>query len=187
MVTVKGKDAVKRYMQSIPAQLEEKVLKGAARAGIAAIKEEASVRVESEEVRDALTITRPKISGRVVSTRLTVRGNWAKSLANWLEYGTSPHVISGSKEALQGRSAGRINRLHRKAEKAGRTGPGHELVIGGRFVGQVVHHPGSRPHPFLRVSLDLKREDAYAAAQSYINRRVTKAGILPAEPDPEGE
>ena len=51
-------------------------------------------------------------------------------------------------------------------------------MINGHFVGTAVHHPGARPHPFLRPALDTKEGEAIAAAQSYINGRVWPAGII---------
>ena len=60
------------------------------------------------------------------------------------------------------------------------------MIIGGKFVGETVWHPGAKPHPFLRPSLDIKGAEAIAAAQSYINAHVTPSGIV-ASAEPEGD
>ncbi len=166
MPTVTGKDDVARFFARAPKTLEERVLRGAARAGMAVIAGEARDRVTSSDVREALVVTSKAEPGRVTS-RLSVKAGWARSVATWLEYGTSPHYISVDDSQRGGRSAARINKL----AKAG------TLVIGGQPVGSTVFHPGARPHPFMRVSLDVKEREAIAAAQSYINSRVSRSGI----------
>ena len=45
------------------------------------------------------------------------------------------------------------------------------LVIGGNFVGPMVHHPGHVPKPFLRPALDQKAQEAVAAMGAYIAQR----------------
>lgn len=168
MPTVRGREEMRRFMAQLPGQIEAKVLRGAARAAIGVVKAEAADRVTSDEVRDALTVSPTKVEGGLVTVRLKVKGQWPNSVANWLEYGTSPHFITVDDSQREGMTAARINRLG----KAG------TLVIGGKPVGKTVHHPGARPHPFMRVSLDLREQDAIAAAQSYINAHVTPAGII---------
>ena len=176
MPTVRGKVEVKRFIASLPGQIEAKLLRGAGRAAATVVVDEAKDQVIADVVRENLVMKTRAEPGRVVVT-ITVKPGWALSVANWLEYGTGPHLIRASDAARQGKSVGRINRLDKAAEKEGHAGPGHALVIGGKFVGEVVHHPGAKPHPFLRVSLDLKGTEAVAAAQSYINARVRPGGI----------
>jgi hypothetical protein len=104
--------------------------------------------------------------GRIVA-KVQVKGPGAY-IAPWLEYGTSAHFISVDDSQRQGMSVSRINKAHKSGS----------LVIGGNIVGTTVLHPGARPHPFLRPALDMKGNAAVAAAQGYINSRVTKAGIV---------
>jgi len=89
------------------------------------------------------------------------------NLPLWLEYGTAPHLISVDDSQRQGLSVRRVN---------DRVNAG-SLVINGNFVGTTVHHPGARPHPFMRPALDTKEGEARAAAQSYINSRISRSGI----------
>ncbi len=177
MPTVKGKAAVKAFIGRIPAELENRVLRGAARAAAKVVAAEAQDRTQSSDVRGAIKVAvRAPEPGRVVAL-VQVKGPGA-FLAPWEEYGTAAHFISVDESQRGGRSIGRINRLAKEPDS------NHSLVIGGNFVGTTVFHPGARPHPFLRPALDLKGAEAIAAAQGYINSRVTRAGIVGG---PEGE
>lgn len=172
MTTSRGGAAVRAFMAELPAKLQNNILRGAGRAGASVIAEEAKERVTSDATRENITITAKTDGSRIVA-KIGVKPGWGRSIGIWLEYGTLPHIIRASAAARGGRSIGRINRL--AAE--GGSGSGRSLVIGGRFVGEVVHHPGAKQHPFLRVSLDLKAGEAVAAAQGYINARVLRGGI----------
>lgn len=166
MPTSKGKVRALAYVRSIPEQIENKVLRGAARAAIDVIADEAGLRATSDEVRENLVKKVRLKDGRVIAT-LTVKEGWARTLANWLEYGTEGHFITVDARDNGGRSVRRTNDL----VKAG------TLVIGGTPVGPQVWHPGARPHPFLRVSLDVRGAEAAATAQSYINAKVARGRI----------
>lgn len=166
MVSVKGRASTKAYIRQLPGKVEERLLRGAARAAINVVEAEAADRVTSDEVRENLQTRVRKDQDKVVAT-LSVKPGWARSVANWLEYGTSPHFISVDADQSGGRSARRVNDLAK----------GGTLVINGTPVGGTVFHPGARPHPFMRVSLDLRGRDALAAAQSYINANASKLGL----------
>jgi len=165
MPTVRGASGVKRFIASLPAQLEAKVLRGAARAAANVVADEARSRSISPDVTAAIKVAVKAEDGRVVA-KVQVKGPGAY-IAPWLEYGTEPHFISVDDGQRGGIS---VNRINKKSKEGA-------LVIGGQFVGATVHHPGARAHPFLRVSLDVKEAEALAAAQSYISARVTRAGI----------
>lgn len=171
MPTVRGRADVKRLMAQTPAELVEKVLVGAGRAAGKIVMTEAQQRVRSPEVRDGLEM-KTRIDGPRIIVTISIKPGWARSIGSWLEYGTAPHYISVDDSQRQGMSVNRVN----KGVKAG------TLVIGGEPVGKTVHHPGARPSPFLRVSLDLKEVDAIAAAQGYINARVRPGGIIDVAP-----
>ena len=170
MPTVRGKQAVKQFIAGIPAEMETKVLRGAARAAATVVAEEAKDRTNSSEIRGAIKVATKREDGRMIA-KVQVVGRGAY-LAPWAEYGTAPHFISVDDSQRGGRSVSRINR--QVAEQGGN----RSLVIGGSFVGSTVWHPGARPHPFLRPALDVKEAEAIAAAQAYITTRVTRAGII---------
>lgn len=165
MVTVRGRAEVRQFMAQIPADLEAKVLRGAARAAAKVVAEEAKSRSISAEVSAAIKVATKREDDRVIA-KVQVKGPGAY-IAPWLEYGTEPHFITVDESQRGGRSIARINQLTKEGS----------LVIGGQFVGSTVFHPGARPHPFLRPALDIKEREAVAAAQAYINARVSRAGF----------
>lgn len=177
MVTVTGKSAVKAYMAALPAKLERDVLRGAARAGAKPIAEEVKLRSKSNEVRDGV-ITKTKYEPGEIRVFITLRPGWPLSLGIWEEYGTDAHFIRVDDSQRQGMSAERINRIDAQARKAGKIGDGQSLVIAGNFVGSTVWHPGATPHPIFRPALDTKEAEAVAAAQSYINSRISGGKIV---------
>lgn len=172
MPTVRGKAEVKAYIGRIPADMEAKVLRGAARVAATVVAEEAMDRTQSSEVRGAIKVATKREDGRIIA-KVQVKGPGAY-LAPWEEYGTDPHFIRVDERERGGMSIGRINKEHKKGA----------LVIAGEFVGDTVFHPGARPHPFLRPALDVKQGEAIAAAQGYIRSRVKRFGIIG---EPEGD
>lgn len=166
MPTTRGKAETKAYLRQLPGKIEERLLRGAARAGIDVIEKEAADRVISDEVRENLQTRVRKREDAIVAT-LSVKPGWARSVANWLEYGTVGHYISVDPTATGGRSARRVNTLAKQGV----------LVINGTPVGATVWHPGARPHPFMRVALDVKAGDAIAAAQGYIDAKAPRLGL----------
>ena len=161
-----GRAESSRYIQSIPAALEKKVLRGAAKAAAAVIADEVRDRTNSDVVRAGI-ITRTKTEIGRITVRVTVKKGWAYSLALWAEYGTSPHFISVDPSQRDGKSVRRIN----EQEKDG------SLLIGNQFVGATVRHPGAQAVPLFRPSLDIKRGEAITAAQGYINTRLAREGL----------
>ncbi|MDF0540787.1 HK97 gp10 family phage protein [Sphingobium sp. H39-3-25] len=166
MPRVSGRDSVRDFIARIPADVEKRLLRGAARAGANVIADEARDRSISDEVTAAIKVSTSIKDGQVVG-RVQVKGKGAY-IAPWLEYGTAPHFISVDDSQRGGMSVRKVNSS---------IDPG-SLMIGGKFVGKTVHHPGARPNPFLRVSLDMKEQEAFAAAGRYIAARVTRAGII---------
>lgn len=165
MATSKGGEQVRRFIAQLPQKLEKAVLRGAARAAGKVVADEAKARSISDEVSEAISVV-TKVQPGLIVAKVQVKGPGAYK-APWLEFGTDPHFITVDDSQRQGMSARRINTL----SKAG------TLVINGEAVGATVFHPGARPHPFLRPALDTKEAEAVAAAQSYINARVSRSGI----------
>jgi hypothetical protein len=175
MATVRGREEVSAYFAAAPAKLIN-VLRGAGRAGAAVISDEIKANTPSDAVRDGVRIRTKTSDGRVVVT-IDVKPGWARAVGTWLEYGTAPHFISVDDSQRNGMSVGRVNKSH----KAG------SIVIGGQFVGATVFHPGARAHPTFRPALDLRESDAVAAAQGYINSRISRAGIMDANSGEDSE
>jgi hypothetical protein len=168
--TVKGQAEVKRFITRLPDDLE-KVLRGAARAGAKIVADEIKEQTPSEAVRDNVRIRSQRGDGQIV-VKIDVKPGWARSVGIWLEYGTSPHFISVDDSQRQGMSVGRINKQAAEGDRS------HSLIVGGKFVGATVFHPGARAHPTFRPALDLKEAEAIAAARGYINSHVKPSGIV---------
>lgn len=163
MPTVRGAEDVRAFIAKVPAIMETKILRGAARAAAKVVAEEAKARSISDLVAQSIKIsTRQVEQGRVIA-KVQTKGPGAY-LAPWLEYGTNPHFITVSDGDRQGLSVRKVN----ERMNAG------SLVIGGNFVGESVFHPGARPHPFMRPALDTKADEAVRVAQDYIDVRVAR-------------
>jgi hypothetical protein len=172
-VTIKGQDAVRRFLAQAPQVIAEKVLVGAGRAAAKVLADEAKLQTDSHEVADAIKTSAKREGGKIIA-QAAVKGRWENSLAIWQEYGTSGHFISVDPAHSGGQTAERINKSDKAATAAGTAGPGESLKIGDAYVGETVHHPGARAKPFMRPTLDLKGAEAVAAAQKYINEQVAR-------------
>lgn len=161
---------VKALLAKAPTAIVQNILVGAGRAAAKVVAKEAAERCISEDARSAIHTQSGTRDGKVVA-KVIVKGPGAY-IGVWLEYGTSPHFISVHDEQRGGLSVNKVNQ--RVAEGS--------LVIGGKFVGATVHHPGAKPHPFLRVSFDMKEGEALAAAQAYIDTRIANAGLFASPP-----
>ncbi|SHL96753.1 hypothetical protein SAMN05518668_104368 [Sphingobium sp. YR657] len=166
MPTSKGKSEVNAVFDRLPAQLVDRVLRGAGRAAANVVAEEARDRVTSDKVRAAIKVRTVTQGDRIIAKVRVDMGRY--NLPLWLEYGTYPHFISVDDSQREGMSVGKINQRSKEGS----------LVIGGSFVGETVWHPGAQAHPFLRPALDIKEADAIKAAQQYISTRVRKGGIV---------
>lgn len=169
MASATGRAQASAYIGKIPEQLT-RLLVGAGRAGGQVIANEAKANAQSSDVAKAIVVRTKAADGRVV-VRVTVKPGWTYSLALWGEYGTSPHFISVDDDQRKGLGIQRIN------QRVGEAGGDGSLVIGGKFVGKTVFHPGSRPYPIFRPALDTKEAEAVRTAQAYINARVSRRGI----------
>ena len=150
-IRVKGLADLNKFLQQLPAKVEQSVLRGALRAGANVVMAEAkaNVPVDSGQLRDGLKVSTSSRRGRVTA-KVKATGKHA-FIAPWLEYGTAAHKITAKK--------------------------GKGLFFGGLFV-KGVQHPGSRPKPFMRPALDGRAQDAVVAAAQYMKRRLaTKNGL----------
>lgn len=172
MAFLTGLPAVKAKMRRIPDDLRG-VLRGAARAGGNVFADYVKEETPSDDVRKAVRIRTKEDDGHIRTT-VDLKLGWGRSVGNWMEYGTDAHFISVDSSQRGGRSVGRINQQVREQ------GGDRSLVIGGKFVGATVWHPGARPHPVFRPARDLRASEAKAAAQAYIKTRIKRGVIIPA-------
>jgi hypothetical protein len=104
MVSRRGKSGVKRYFNQVRSDIADKLLPGAARAGAKVIAAAASAECPSEEVAKAVTI-KVKKEALAATALVTVKGEWERPLALWLEWGTDPHFISVDDSQREGLEA----------------------------------------------------------------------------------
>lgn len=171
MAFLTGLPGVRSKMRRIPDELRG-VLRGAGRAGGNVFANYVKEETESDDVRDAVRIRTKEDDGHIRTT-VDLKPGWGRTVGNWMEYGTEGHFISVDASQRGGRSVGRINQQVREA------GGDRSLVIGGKFVGATVWHPGARPHPVFRPARDLRASEAKAAAQAYIKTRIKRGVIIP--------
>lgn len=147
-VRVTGLADLQKLLDTLPAKLERNILRGALRAGMRPIMQDAKANAPAKtgELRKGLKISARAKGGKVTSS-LKATGKHGY-IAYWLEYtGASAHRISGP------------------------------LAFGGRvFAG--VDHPGFKARPFMRPALDNRAQDALIAAGEYIKKRLaSKEGL----------
>lgn len=130
--------------------LETNILRGGMRAAANEYAEGAREECRSEEVRATIK-TSSRAEPGLVTAKIQTKGPGAQK-APWLEYGTDEHEITVKGDTVS-------------------------LVIGGKFVGKSVDHPGARAHPFMRPPLDTREAAAIAAFSSYVAKRATKEGL----------
>jgi hypothetical protein len=181
MARAQGGAATRRYIEQLPRLVAERVLPGAARAGAKVIADGAKLELGDRRadgangskvlIADSVKVRAKKHSTLIVA-RVLLQGPGAY-VGRWLEYGTSGHFISVDPAYRRGMTARRTNKQIKNGDAALKS----TLMINGKPVGTTVYHPGAKKVPFLRPSLDKNQAEAKAAAQSYINARVTRAGI----------
>ena len=113
-------------------------------------------------------------------------GNSVAYYAHMVEFGTRAHYVKVSDiDRGPGRGRGRRGTNSRVETLASvRTVNQRVLQIGSNFVGPSVHHPGSRPRPFMRPAAEAGFSAAVNAIQAKIRERLTKEGLNSPAPVP---
>lgn len=165
-VVVRGQDAFRTFLRDMPAKLEANVLRGGLTVLAGVVAEEAKVRCRDPEVAETIGVTRPRLEKGIVTAKVRLKGAGAFK-GVFLEWGTAMHVISARDEARDGKTVKRLNMELKRGS----------LVIGGKFVGASVVHPGARPYPFLRPALDAKLGEGLTKMGAYLQMRLDKHGF----------
>lgn len=195
LIHVKGLSDLQKFLDQLPAKMEQNVMRGALRAAAIPVRDDAKrmapVSAPSSAgrkkygayagaLRDSIRVSVRARGGRVtasVKAGGAAKGKTQVYWAGWAEYGTREHFISVADEARPGRQTRRgwrglsIRTLNRMVKRG-------TLRIGVNFVGQSVVHPGGKPRPYMRPALDRQAQNAVLAAGEYIKRRLaTKHGL----------
>lgn len=154
MRNVKGLSDIQKVLDQLPAQVEQKVMRGAMRQGANVLRDGARVELAgnaseiSGELSRGLKVTVSARRGQV-KARVRATGKHAH-VANWVEHGTAAHQIAPRN--------------------------GKVLMFNGRFA-EVINHPGARPKPFMRTALEKRADAAVVAVGNEAKRRLTAGGI----------
>lgn len=148
---ISGAREVDQLFQTLPANVEKNIMRGALRAGAAVFLEEVKPRIPaaSGQLRASARVTSRYRRGEV-SASVKV-GNFVAWYAHLVEFGTRPHTIKSKT-------------------------PGGALRIGGARV-RSVEHPGIRAQPFMRPAADAAFPAAVAAVHRKIRERLTQRGL----------
>lgn len=144
----KGGKELQDFLNTLPAKVENNILRSALRQGANVIKAEAKANI-NDDTGDLSRSVRVKTSSKGGLVKAKVEAKDHK--AHWVEFGTEPHMITPK-------------------EKEGALG------VNGRVV-SAVNHPGAKPYPFMRPAADSKTNEAVVAVGNQIRKRLTKEGI----------
>lgn len=162
-INVTGLKELAQFLDELPAKIQKNIMRGALRAGMKVVQEEAKSTAafadKTGQLRAGLKIG-TKSKGGAVTASLSAKGKHGY-IARFIEYGVKTHTI--------------------KAKNGG------ALAFGGG-VFQSVDHPGISPHPFLRPALDGQAQNAVIATAEYMKDRLaTKHGLDTADILIEGD
>lgn len=181
-----GGRELQELLDTLPGKMQKNINRAGLRAGAAvllpAVKQ--NIPVDQGDLRDSARVT-SRAKGAEVSASVKV-GNKKAWYANLVEYGTKPHYIKVSDvDRGPGRGIGRRGTAARRETLASiRTVNRRVLQIGANFVGPSVHHPGTRPQPFMRPAIDEKLPEVLRAVTKKIHERLTKQGLNTPAPIP---
>ena len=158
-IQISGLDQLSSLLGQLPAKMEANILRGALRAGMNVIRDEARryVPVDSGELRKSIRVSARIKGGKVYATLKA--GNREAFYAHMIEFG---HFVRNPGEALKG------GRRSRAAQRAMLRASGAQFVSA---------------RPFLRPALDSKSSESVVAVADYIRGRLEKEGLLALESD----
>lgn len=158
--TITGLDELQKFLDQLPAKIEANIMRSALAAGARVIGKEAkrNVPVRRGGLRASIRVSSRLKNGKVTAS--VKAGNKNAWYWRFVEFGTRPHDIKPK---------------NRKS-----------LFFAGMNK-EIVHHPGARPHPFMRPALDSQSAAAIQAVGEQIKKRLTKQGLDVSEVDIEVE
>ena len=164
---VKGLKELDAFLSALPKNMHRNAISQGLRAAAAVVREEAKMRAPKDTGKLALSIKSGSVD-RSKDGHLSIKVSAKQKkgghgyLAWFIEYGVRPHLITVDEADYPVRNT-RHGPRKVSIKKVNEMVHSGSLKIGENFVGDVVHHPGIRPHPFLRPALDVKAEDAVRA------------------------
>lgn len=150
---IKGLQELRGALRTFPVDFEAKVLRGAARAAAAPVRDAArdSAPELDGKLKKSIRVS-SKIDRRDGAVSATVKAGGKDAFyAGWVENGTGPHRITAE--------------------------VGKSLFFNNTTRG-AVDHPGAKASPFMRPTFDnpAVQNSAFTAFANYVRKRLTKAG-----------
>ncbi len=155
---ISGGAELDRLLQTLPANLEKNIVRGALRAGAKIVLDEVKQRIPAKtgQLRASARITTRFRKG-TVSASVKV-GNVVAWYAHLVEFGTKQHIIKPKTR-------------------------GGAMQFGGITTREVLH-PGTSARPFMRPAADASLTQALAAVQTHVRKRLTAQGLNTPDPTP---
>lgn len=150
---IKGLAELHKVLQSLPEELEKKVLRNALRAGANEFKKaaQAQVPVKSGALRNSIRVKASARKGRWRLRATVTAGNAEAYYAHMVEFGTAAHMIKPAK----GKALAFLGLAREGAE-----------------------HPGAQAKPFMRPAFDAGSDAAINAFAESVRKRLSKEGAL---------
>lgn len=154
---VKGLSELQRFLDQLPAKMESTVVRTGLRAGGKVFQQGAQALVPTLHggLRKGIRVKLRRVGGKVIAQ---VISTGPANLPLWIEVGVQAHEIEPRK--LKAVSLG--------GAEGGFTADGGELVFAH------VHHPGVKPHPYMRPAMDANTERAVLAFANQIKRALAR-------------
>jgi hypothetical protein len=180
LVHVKGLSDLQRFLDTLPAKMEQNVLRSALRQGANVIMAEAKQRVSvvSGKLRDSIRVSvsarRGKVTHQCARVPARRRRRCARrGAAGWRSTTTTPSTRRGSSTGTAAHFIGvkYAKALVLRPNVRASSGFAKRLMRAGVLV-EGVHHPGARPRPFLRPAMDTKAQEALVAVGNAIKARL---------------
>jgi HK97 gp10 family phage protein len=168
---ISGLAELHKLLQTLPAKVEGRVMRGALRAGQRVIQAEVKGRVpvESGALRESIKIKFRPRSQKYGWVRLHLTaGDKNAFYAHFLEYGTASYYTG------TGKTVGKPYKIEAK--------DGELLHLQGNKFAPEVTHPGVKPQAFMRPGFDAAQQPALDAVVGYIRRRLPKEILKNAAP-----
>ena len=166
-VSISGLKELDAILKTLPVKIEKNVMRGAIRAGLNQIKNEAKSEltsgghVKTGDLQRSVRISYARKSERFGWIRGQVKAGDKKAwYARLIEFGTGSFYSGKGTESK--RAPYEINPMKRKS-----------LLFAGVMKERVMH-PGIRPAPFMRRAFDTKSDAAIKAFADYMTKRIPK-------------
>lgn len=155
---IRGGAQLAQFLATLPAKVEQNIMRSALRAGANVIRNEARILVPVDQGALRASIKTSAKARRGMVTAAVKAGGKLAPHAHLVEYGTRPHKIEPKDAAA--------------------------LSVAGSAY-QTIDHPGAKPSPFMRPAQDSKTTAAIEAVSAQIGKRLTKEGINVPAPEEE--